>query len=247
MSEDRFSKQAVAYSQFRPEYPKELFDFLMSQVKEKELCWDCATGNGQAAKTLSQHFKKVIATDLSAEQIQQAAPDPKISYHIVSAEQAQFEAQSLDLITVAQALHWFNLDIFYSNAKRFLKSNGIIAAWGYDFFTISPELDEILDPYGREFLKDYWSNKNWILIGGYKNISFPFSKVETPNFYLNVSWDYYQMKGYLDSWSATQKFKDKNHKDPFESIKGDVEDLWGDKDQKRTISWKLFTLVGRNS
>ena len=246
MSEDCFSKQAEAYSQFRPEYPKEFFDFLLAQVADNEICWDCATGNGQAAKNLSQYFKKIIATDLSAEQVQHAVPDTKISYHIVSAEQAHFEPHSLDLITVAQALHWFNLDIFYSNVKRFLKPNGIIATWGYDFFTISPELDEILDPYGREFLKNYWSEKNWILIGGYKNISFPFSKIESPNFYINVSWDYYQMKGYLESWSATQKFKDKNQSDPFESIRVQVENLWGAKEQKKIISWKLYSLLGRN-
>jgi ubiquinone/menaquinone biosynthesis C-methylase UbiE len=246
MSEDRFSKQAAVYAQFRPEYPRELFEFIIQHVPSKQLCWDCATGNGQAARTLASYFKKIIATDLSADQIREASLHPKISYHCVSAENANLEPQSVDLIAVAQALHWFNFDIFYSNAKRTLKKNGLLAAWGYDFFSITPELDEILDPYGRVFLKDYWSDKNWLLIGGYKNIPFPFTRIEVPQFYLNVEWNFHQLKGYLDSWSASQKFKDKNHSDPFDEIKLKVESLWGDKLTKKQVSWKLHSLIGIN-
>ncbi len=246
MKEDRFSKQAAAYSQFRPEYPKELFQFLLQHVPNTKLCWDCATGNGQAARALAHHFDQVIATDLSAAQISHATDDPKIVYRIVSAEDVHFESQSLDLVTVAQALHWFNLEIFYANVKRFLKPNGLIAAWGYDFFKISPEMDEILDPYGREFLKNYWSERNWLLIGGYKGIPFPFSQIETPDFYLKVEWDFFQLKGYLDSWSATQKYKDKNGFDPFDAIADKLELRRGEKHQKKSISWKLITLMGSN-
>ena len=171
MSEDRFSKQAVSYVNFRPEYPPELFNFILSKVSFKGVCWDCATGNGQAAKALSPHFQKVIATDLSAAQINLAQKSfSNIEFRVESAETSQFDPQSLDLITVAQALHWFNFDVFYPRVKSFLKPSGIFVAWSYDFFKISHEIDAILDPYGRDYLMPYWSERNKFIFDAYKNI-----------------------------------------------------------------------------
>lgn len=247
MSEDRFSKQADSYVNFRPEYPPELFDFILSKVPSKDVCWDCATGNGQAAKFVSSYFKKVIASDLSAAQISLAQKNfPNIEFRVERAEESQFAAQSLDLITVAQALHWFNFEVFYPRAKSFLKPNGVFAAWSYDFFKISPKIDAILDPYGRDYLMPYWSERNKFIFDGYKNIPFPFKKMDTPELNMEVQWSFEQVKGYLDSWSATQKFKDENHTDPFDSIQESLKKIWNEGPAVKTIQWHIHCLVGIN-
>jgi hypothetical protein len=247
MAEDRFSKQSESYATFRPEYPKELFEFIISKTQSQTLCWDCATGNGQAARSLSKYFKNIVATDLSADQIKFATGPKNISFRVDSAESARFESNSLDLITIAQALHWFNFDNFYMHAKQFLKPQSIIAAWGYDFFSVNAEIDAILDPYGREFLKPYWSERNWLLINGYRDIPFPFRRIETPDLYLKVNWDLNHVRGFLNSWSASQKYKDINNCDPYESIREKLEKAWTEGSEVKPISWKLYLLVGENS
>jgi ubiquinone/menaquinone biosynthesis C-methylase UbiE len=245
MAEDRFSKQSHAYALFRPEYPEELYRFLASCVPNTKLVWDCATGTGQAARSLSKHFDRVVATDLSAEQISKAHGPGNVQYKVAQAEDVLFSEGSVDLISVAQAIHWFELESFYSVANKVLREGGILAAWGYSFFKVSHELDAILDPYGRKTLAPFWSERNWLLINEYRDLPFPLQKVEHPSFQLRVNWDLNHLKGYLDSWSATQKFKDQNGSDPFEQIRVRVESVWGVPTQKREVSWDLYLLVGR--
>ena len=245
MAEDRFSQQSKVYAQFRPEYPKELFDFLGSLCKSHHLVWDCATGTGQAARSLSTLFERVIATDLSAEQISHASAPSNVNFKVAQAEEVVAANSTVDLVTVAQALHWFDLEVFYSNVKKALTPNGIFAAWGYSFFTINQEVDEILDPYGREFLRPYWSPKNWLLINGYKEIPFPFEKVETPEFKLTVDWNLSEVQGFLESWSATQKYKEAHGVNPIEKIWSSLKGAWGNDAEKKRVKWDLHLRVGK--
>lgn len=246
MAEDRFSRQASAYSLFRPSYPPTLYQFIQQHLPSNEVCWDCGTGTGQVATELAKVFKRVIATDLSSQQIFYAKKFENIDYQVCSAETFETQDSSLDLITVAQALHWLDLEVFFSKARRFLKPKGMFAVWGYDFFSINEALDDVFNPYGRQFLGPYWSSKNQILFEGYKTIQFPFSKIEAPNFTLSVNWDLDQLVGYLDSWSATQQYKDLNKTDPFEAIAEKIFDLWGPSSHKRTIKWDLYSYFGSN-
>jgi ubiquinone/menaquinone biosynthesis C-methylase UbiE len=128
---DHFSSVAGNYAAFRPDYPRELFQWLASVSPARSAAWDCATGNGQAAVGLAEYFKTVIGTDASADQIANATPHPKIRYSVVPAEKSGLTAQSMDLITVAQSAHWFDLDRFYSEVRRVLRPGGCVALWCY--------------------------------------------------------------------------------------------------------------------
>ena len=244
---DRCAGQAQSYTQFRPEYPPALYEFLLQLVPSRELAWDCGTGNGQAARALARHFVRVVATDSSAEQIRYAAAPPNVSFQVANAETPhQFARASVDLVTVAQAAHWFETGAFYEAVSAALRPNGVIAIWGYGFCNISPEIDAILHPYGREFLTPYWSERNTIALEGYRQFPFPFVSVATPHFQMRTTWSLPQLKGYLDSWSATQAYKVSVGADPFEAIEASLISAWGDPTRSRQIAWDLTVLIGRN-
>ena len=148
--EDLFSKQAEEYAQYRPRYPDALFEYLASVAPGHALAWDCATGNGQAALSLAPYFERVVGTDASESQIANAQPHEKITYRVARAEQTDFEDHSVDLITVAQAIHWFDLDAFYAEAKRVLRPGGVLAAWTYYESEIEPAIDRVARKYESE-------------------------------------------------------------------------------------------------
>jgi len=243
----RFSGQAQSYAQFRPEYPAALYDFLLQLVPSRELAWDCGTGTGQAARALARHFVRVVATDISPEQIRYAAAPANVSFRVANADTPhQFARASVDLVTVAQAAHWFETGSFYEAVSAALRPNGVIAIWGYGFCSISPEIDAILHPYGREFLTPYWSDRNTIVLEGYRQFPFPFVSVAAPHFRMSTMWSLPQLKGYLDSWSATQAYKVRVGRDPFDAIETPLTSAWGDPTRSRHIAWDLTVLIGRN-
>lgn len=247
MHRDRFSRQAQSYARFRPEYPPALYDFLVQRAPSRELAWDCGTGSGQAARGLARYFERVIATDISAEQLRHASGPPNVSFRIAAAEKPeQAQQASVDLVTVAQAAHWFEPGPFYATISAALKPDGIVAIWGYGLFRISPEVDAILNPYGQDFLAPYWSDGNRIVLGGYREFPFPFERIETPRFDMSATWDLAWLKGYLDSWSATQAYKDRIGHDPFDTIAASLRSAWGEPARPRLITWDLTVLVGRN-
>ena len=138
---DYFSNHAIAYAQFRPRYPRALFSYLAEVAPARETAWDCATGNGQTAHALTEHFAHVIATDGSQEQLNQATPHERITYRRATAEDSGLDAASSDLVTVSQALHWFDFDAFYREARRVLRPSGVWAVWSYDLLRVTPEID----------------------------------------------------------------------------------------------------------
>jgi len=243
----RFADLAQVYARFRPEYPAALYDFLLQLVPARELAWDCGTGTGQAARALARHFVRVVATDIRAEQIECAAAPPNVTFLIADAETPQqFVQASVDLVTVAQAVHWFETGSFYEAVSTALKPNGIIAIWGYGFCSITPEIDAILHPYGREFLTPYWSEPHTIVLEGYRQLPFPFVSIAAPRFRMSTTWSLAQLKGYLDSWSATQAYKLRVGRDPFAAIAAPLTSAWGDPTRSRDIAWDLTVLIGRN-
>ncbi len=156
---DLFSKQSELYAKFRPSYPKEIFDFLLTQVREGNTAWDCATGNGQVASSLAERFEKVYATDISEGQLSKAIQKPNLEYKIEAAEKTSFDDSMFDLVTVAQAIHWFDFEKFYSEVKRTLKPEGIIAVIGYTLPKIDDEVDEILNNFYENILDGYWDKE----------------------------------------------------------------------------------------
>jgi SAM-dependent methyltransferase len=242
---DHFSTQATVYAKYRPHYPAALFEYLASLVLEHELAWDCATGNGQAALGLTPYFERIIATDASVNQIANAIRHEKITYAVAPAERAEIASHSVDLIVVAQALHWFDFEKFYVEVRRVLKPEGILAASCYNFLRINPEIDFIHHRYYRDIVGLYWPPERKWVEDNYQSIPFPFDEIETPVFYMEAFWDLLDLLGYLGTWSATQRFIEAKGIDPFKLIRADLENAWGDPEMKRRIQWPLAVRVGK--
>lgn len=247
MKTDLFSKQAAVYSSFRPKYPEALYRFLADECEERKWVWDCATGNGQAALDLSRHFDRVIATDLSASQIENATKAPNVEYRVLPAENPlEADDDSFDLVTVAQAIHWFDLEKFYPEVKRVLKPAGIFATWAYGFHSpIHPEIDPILHDFYFGKLGPYWKPNNQLIVDGYRDLAFPFREITTPKLALRVDWSLADLMGYFRSWSGTQLYRDRHGVDPTIELETRIAPFWGNPSEKRALSWDLIFRAGR--
>lgn len=241
---DNFSKQSDLYAQFRPGYPKQLFDFLLPLVPDKKAAWDCATGNGQVAVTLSQHFNEVYATDISLVQIANAVARQNIFYAVGNAEETLFPDNKFDLITVAQAIHWFDFKIFYHEAQRTLKSGAVIAVIGYDIFRINKEINFLVDQLYRKTTGPYWDAERKYIDDHYTTIPFPFKEIETPVFSMNYHWELKQVIGYLNTWSAVQHYIRKNNENPVDIFSDELKKAWGNI-SKRKVTFPIFMRIGR--
>ena len=243
---DHFSKQAADYARFRPRYPREMFEYLGRIAPSRALAWDCATGNGQAAVGLAAVFERVIATDASERQIANAEPHERVEYRVASAEESGLESGTIDLIMVAQALHWFDLPRFYKEALRVLKSNGVLAASAYKFFHITLAIDEVVNHrYYEEVVGAFWPPER-MLVEKFEELQFPFAEIETPLLEMIAQWHLEHLVGYLRSWSATQRFIVANERDPLKEIDDNLRDAWGDAEQTRKVVWPLILRVGVN-
>jgi SAM-dependent methyltransferase len=239
-----FSALADTYARFRPGYPDALFDYLAALAPARELAWDCATGSGQAAAGLGGHFDEVIATDASAEQIAAARPAPHVTYRVAPAERSGLEERSVDLVTVAQALHWFDLERFYGEVRRVLIPGGVLAVWSYNFLTVDPSVDAVIDGLYRGPLDPYWPPERIHVEQGYRGLPFPFPVIETPDFAMETRWDMRQMLGYLSSWSATRRCNEATGRDVVEEIAPALARVWGNPASKRTVRWPLVFRIG---
>ena len=241
---DNFSTQAAEYAIYRPTYPIELYDFLFKLVAQKHAAWDCATGNGQVASVLAQHFQHVYATDISEKQLSQALPLPNVVYKVESSDQVNVTDQSFDLITVAQAIHWFNFDAFYSEVKRTLKPNGIIAVIGYGLMSIDKKVDQVIYKLYEEILGKYWDSERRYIEEGYKTIPFPFEEIVAPHFQIKTTWNFNQMIGYLNTWSSLQHYKKANDRNPLEYVLTELKEAWGD-DAEKDVRFPVLLRVGK--
>jgi SAM-dependent methyltransferase len=244
--EDHFSGHSEKYAQSRPRYPDEIYAYLASIAPATSLAWDCGTGSGQAALGLAKHFDKVYATDASAEQISHAYPHENVKYQAEPAEHVSLSDSSVDLVTVAVAIHWFNFDEFYREVKRVLKPGGILAAWTYSLTEISPEIDVLVQSYYGDILKGYWPERIHYLEEKYETLPFPFEEITPPTFTMEIHWNLIQFAGFLDSWSATQRYKAQKGHHPLESIWDKLLAAWGDENETRLVRWPLHFRIGRN-
>jgi ubiquinone/menaquinone biosynthesis C-methylase UbiE len=241
---DYFSKQAADYAKFRPRYPEDLFRWLASVAPGAELAWDCATGNGQAAVALAELFERVIATDASKRQIENAEAHARVEYRIAPAENSGIESNSIDLITVAQALHWFDLERFDTEAIRVLKPRGVVAAWAYKLAQIEPAIDAVVNHYYSDVVRAYWPPERG-LVEKFEELAFPFPEIAAPPFEMVAEWNAEHLVGYLRTWSATQRFIAANQCDPLQDVEEDLRSAWGDAGQLRSVAWPLTMRVGR--
>jgi SAM-dependent methyltransferase len=241
---DHFSTQSDIYIKSRPNYPDELFKFLASVSPAHNLAWDCATGNGQAALSLTNYFKRVIATDASEQQIKNAVPHEKVQYSVALADNSGIETGTVDLVTIASALHWMDFDSFYAEVNRVLKPRGVFAAWAYYDSHINTTIDTLVNYLHRDILGGYWPPERAHVENHYRDIPFPFKVIETPPFKISMPATLDFLFGYLHSWSSTQNYIKTNGKDPVDLIKKQVEEAWGDISETKEISWELVLKVG---
>jgi ubiquinone/menaquinone biosynthesis C-methylase UbiE len=240
---DNFSEGSKQYAQFRPRYPKELFDHLLLFVKEKDNAWDCGTGNGQVAGVLAEYFKKVYATDISQQQIDEAVKRSNIYYSIQPAEKTSFIEKQFDLITVAQAIHWFRFDDFYAEVKRTLKPGGIIAVIGYGPVQTIDPLQDIIDHFYKNIIGPYWDAERHYIDELYQTIPFPFLEIKMPVFTLSYQWTLAQLIGYLNTWSAVKHYTKQHQRDPVTLIQKELSDAWPAA-PSITFSFPLLTRIG---
>jgi ubiquinone/menaquinone biosynthesis C-methylase UbiE len=242
---DNFSKQSKEYAVFRPTYPDEVLEFILSQVSSKNSAWDCGTGNGQLAAKLSLFFQTVHATDISENQIANAVKKDNITYQVVSAEDAPFGENSFDLITVAQAIHWFDFDKFYNKVRFTLKPDGILAVLGYNLMTIDAQCDKIIRHLYSDILGDtYWDKERKYLDEQYQTIPFPFEEITAPEFSQKVNWNLDELIGYLNTWSAVQHYIKANGTNPVDEIRRRFEEFW-EEDEKKEVCFPTLLRIGR--
>lgn len=236
---DLFSGNAVNYSRYRPDYPPGLFAALASISPGRQRAWDCATGSGQAAVALGTYFKEVIATDASRSQVRQAKPHRRVDYRVSPAEQSAITPASVDLVTVAQALHWFDITVFFSEARRVLRDGGVLAVWCYQLLTVIPAVDALLAGLYAERLGPYWPSERKMVEQGYADVRFPYEEVRLPSFEMATQWNLPQLIGYLGTWSAVRCCQQQQGINPIEELYPELLKLWGDPYQYRRIRWPL--------
>ena len=240
---DLFSQHAANYAHYRPTYPPALFAFLAQLCPLRDCAWDCATGNGQAALALTPYFKRIIATDLSQEQLGQAPPHPQITYRRATAEASTLADQEASLITVAQALHWFKQEAFFGEVTRVLKPTGLLAVWSYAVNSVSPEVDKIMLDFYDGTIASYWEPERALVDEGYASIKLPFKELAVPAFQMEQLWDLEQYLGYLRTWSAVRKaWKILGH-DPLRPHLDAWEQAWGPAETKRLVRFPLALRV----
>ncbi|OGT50829.1 MAG: hypothetical protein A3E84_04905 [Gammaproteobacteria bacterium RIFCSPHIGHO2_12_FULL_42_13] len=241
-----FGDRPENYLSFRPDYPQALFSYLAKTAKNNNTAWDCATGNGQAASALSPYFKQVIATDINQAQLDVAPKKKNISYHVWPAEHTQIENSSVDLVTIAQALHWFDFSMFYDEVRRVATADGIIAAWCYSLCTVNPAIDTVIKKLYFEILGETYLPKEAKFIRDeYKTIPFPFMKQQVPVFSIEKDINFKQLIGYFQTWSAVKEYQNRLLKNPLDLIVSDLKKAWGNTNENQHISWPIHLLVGR--
>ena len=244
---DYFSVDPVAYQQYRPGYPDALFLYLAKIAPDKQCAWDCATGSGQSAVSLSAYFKQVIATDASASQISSAAQVPGVVYRVASAERSRIKNASVDLITVAQALHWFDLQAFTAEVERVLKPGGVLAVWTYNLLQVNAELDSIVRYLYHDVLGAYWPPERKMVEQGYAGVSFPFECIDAPQFNMSADWALPQLFGYLQTWSALKRCQKNRSHNPLEDIAQRLVEAWGEPVDSLRINWPLSLCVWKKT
>ena len=240
---DNFSDQSKAYAQFRPHYPGEMFAYLFTLLNAKDAAWDCGTGNGQVAGVLADHFTNVYATDISQQQLNEAVKKNNIHYSVQPAEKTSFADDQFDLITIAQAIHWFQFDTFYGEAKRTLKPKGLIAVIGYGLVQTEKSLQEIINHFYTKIIGPFWDAERHYIDEGLQTIPFPFEEIKMPAFTMVYEWSFEQLIGYIGTWSAVKHYAKQNQTDPVLLIKDSLESVWGNQSH-HSFTFPILLRVG---
>ena len=242
---DHFSTTAADYRRYRPGYPAALFDFLAAQAPENALAWDCATGTGQGAVALSRHFRRVIASDASDQQIARAEPATGVEYRVAPAEAIDLPDATVDLVCVAQALHWFDIPAFFAEAGRVLVPGGLLAIWSYNLLRIEPTVDALIDRLYHETLAGHWPPERALIESGYAEIALPFVELSPPTLAMRADWTPEQLCGYLGTWSAVGRYRAASGDDPVAALATALGATGWSRGEVRPVHWPLTLRLAR--
>ncbi|KAF2618584.1 hypothetical protein F2Q68_00041497 [Brassica cretica] len=251
-------KDAAAYLDARPRYPIDWYEKIAERTQDHKFAWDVGTGNGQAAIGLVEHYDNVVATDINEAQLKRAIKHPRISYHHTPKNMSEDEMvaliggeNSMDLIVAAQAVHFFDLTIFYNVAKRVLrKEGGLIAIWVYNDIIISPEIDPIMKSLVDSTLPFRTPVMN-LAFDSYKTLPFPFESIgmgsegEPVRFDIPHKLSLKGFIGFLKSWQPAMKAKEQGVELVDEDLIAKFEEAWGDENQVKDVYYKAHMIVGK--
>ncbi len=242
---DYFSTRSDDYANYRPSYPRALVEALVKLCPQNDLALDCGCGTGQLSVLLAERFKKVIATDASGKQKENALPCERITYRVATAENSLLPESSVDIVTVAQAAHWLDLDRFYAEAKRISKPGGVLALITYGISSVDDgEIDKITQHFYRDVLDPYWPPERKHVESGYRTLPFPFREVEFPQLTMESDWNLHELFGYISTWSAVKELERISGSAEIYELKNKLASAWGDLEIKRKITWPLSVRVG---
>lgn len=242
---DHFSNHSDDYARFRPGYPEELYDFLTSLLPDSGTAWDCATGNGQAAVSLARRLRFVVATDASHRQLACAHRDPKVGYVGALADATPLRDASIDLVTVALALHWFDLDGFYDEVRRVVNPGGVLACWTYHVQRVDAKVDAVVRRLYSDVLGDYWAPEIRHVETGYQSLAFPFEEIPSPPFRVAERWDLARLAEFVGTWSASRRYFEATGRKAVDEVWDELAEAWGESRETREIVWDLHLRVGR--
>jgi SAM-dependent methyltransferase len=243
---DHFSRLSAGYAAYRPRYPGALFEAISAASPFRDLAWDCATGTGQAARPLAAHFDRVVATDASREQIRSAAPHDRVRYFVAQAEAGALRSGSVGLVTVAQALHWLDLPLFYAEVRRVLRPGGLLAVWTYGTQRVDGgRIDGALEDFYTRVVGPYWAPERRLVETGYRTLDFPFDELPIAAPTMAAEWSLPQLLGYIGTWSAVARCREVTGTDPLVELAAWLRPLWGPPDAVRRVEWPLAVRAGR--
>lgn len=222
------------YQQFRPTYPPSLFQWLSNQSTGHHLALDLGCGSGQASRGLEPWFRQVLGADISHEQLL-AAPASRSHYLLSMANRLPLADASLDLITVAQAYHWFDQAAFHAEAQRTLCPGGVLALISYGVCEVTG-LGSMIQDFHDGPLAPWWPPERAQVVAGYPDADLPWPALTYPGDCITLDWSATDMLGYLDTWSAlVQAARTGEH--PLDDFAPTLRQAWGD--GLRTVHWPL--------
>jgi SAM-dependent methyltransferase len=246
VSKEIYNRLGERYARSRPTYPKELFRWLACRAPRKELAWDCATGNGQAVRFLARCFNQVVATDYAGGQLDHAPRARNVRYCLAHAERTPLPRASVGLVTVAQAVHWFDLDRFYTEVRRVLRPGGSIAVWCYRLPIVDIPVDRVVEGiYHSPLLSGFWPTCRHHVDSGYAKLPFPFREKRSPRFEMVKRWSLARFVEYLGTWPAVDGYLQSGaDKAPLEAMFQMLAEAWGPADAEKVIRWQLHLRFG---
>lgn len=245
MSINWFDQGAAAYSQYRPEYPKALSEYLASIAPSRNLAADIGCGNGQLTRQLAGHFNQVADLDPSADQLAHAVPAANVTYQCAHAEHIPLPANSTSLISAAQAAHWFDLPAFYAQVRRIAEPGAVLALISYGVLSLDGELDERFKQFYWQEIGPYWPAERALVDSGYQTLEFPFQALSPPPLSIELDWDLPAFLGYVSTWSAVRKAREAGQQNLLSTFAEDLSGMWGDPSTKRPVNWPINMRLGR--